>query len=202
MSKEFRQGHPPKHLRLLCDWEDPSGWVKRFYDEIHYDWIRSRDHVYTDESYFTLDEANGHNKHRYRPVCKQTNAVLDWESLGAESGQRSYVDMPQIEASTVDEVLVLTDHPRVPQGKRAVAIVLGLDNEQYQPFERFITGSRAAPTLRLGYGEDTTVKVKDAEITALKAQLQTAEAELGKYRAAYDKNPPAELGRFGVLEVD
>src|SRR5262249_53275322 len=120
--------------------------------------------------------------------------ILDNVEAGAwiEEGART---LPQIEASTVDEVLVLTDHPRMPHGKRAVAIVLGLDAEQFQPFERFVSASQTAPVLRIGYGED-------AEAQKLRADLAAAQAELARYRAAYEKNPPPEAGRFGVIELD
>ncbi len=201
MSTEFRKGLNAALIANHEYWEDAGfdNFIKFGINRIRLNQDVIERLIPNSTMWMTITRFSSWHHDSYRPITKD-GTPIDWESLGATESQpqRSYADMPTIEANMVDEVLVLTDHPRMPQGRRAVAIVLGLDTEQYTGFERFISGSRQSPSLRIGYGEDSHA----TELNALKKQLADAQAEVAKYRAAYDTNPKEGTTRASLLEID
>lgn len=117
--------------------------------------------------------------------------------------------MPTFNVSVEDVLVKVNEHPRIPQSKTAVGLVVVMDEQQFNDFSRYVRTQSSSPAIRLGFGVDATQQAHAAELAArdklvadAQAALKAAQDELAKYRAAYDKNPAQEAGRFGLLDVD
>lgn len=104
--------------------------------------------------------------------------------------------MPTLDAPVL-ECLILEGVPNCPKEKTAIAMTLAMSATDTSALEMYYA-SVTEPKFKLLFGPDD----RAAELEKLKTQLKTAQDEVQRFHDTYDKNPPTDAGRFGVLEVD
>jgi len=111
---------------------------------------------------------------------------------------------------SVLECLLLDGAPNVPAGAECVAFTIAATAEQVREIEQ---GYGRGAALTMSFGINADVQRLTTELNKLRTDLETEksswkrqtdilEAEIARYRAAYDKNPPEGASRAALLEVD